>query len=194
MLDADAGDMARMLSDNCPEITGVARVRAPRIPADEVTFSGGAPYGVVASLIDLMNYLPDDVLTKVDRASMAVSLESRAPLLDHRVAEFATRLPWSMRGGRGNEKRALRHLLYRHVPRPLVDRPKMGFSVPIARWLRNELRPWAEDLLASELLGSDPFIAPAALRAQWVEHVEGRADRSALLWSALMYLAWRAAS
>lgn len=193
MLRADDGELAQMLSDNCPDVAALV----PNAPPDTQSrmlpdaSSLKVPYGVIAALQDLLAYLPDDVLTKVDRASMSVSLESRAPLLDHRVVEFACRLPWSMRGGDGNRKVALRHLLYRLVPQPLVDRPKMGFSVPVAAWLRNELRPWAEGLLADDRAHRDGLIDRAALAACWKEHRDGRTDRSPLLWSALMFLAWR---
>jgi asparagine synthase (glutamine-hydrolysing) len=194
MLRADDTALAQMLSDNCPDIAAVvpdARIGAGS-PVHSRESLPDAPYGVIASLQDLLAYLPDDVLTKVDRATMSVSLESRAPLLDHRVVEFACRLPWSIRGGDGNRKRVLRHLLYRLVPQRLVDRPKMGFSVPIAAWLRNELKPWAQALLADESAHRDGLLDRAALAARWTEHADGRADRSPLLWSALMFLAWRA--
>lgn len=193
MLRADDAELARMLSDNCPDVTALVPDARLGVPSREHlnNSSPNAPYGVTAALQDLVAYLPDDVLTKVDRASMAVSLESRAPLLDHRVVELSCRLPWSMRGGDGNRKVAMRHLLYRLVPRPLVDRPKMGFSVPIAAWLRNELKPWAEALLADDRAHRDGLIDRAALAACWKEHLDGRTDRSPLLWSALMFLAWR---
>jgi asparagine synthase (glutamine-hydrolysing) len=122
---------------------------------------------------------------------MRVSLESRAPLLDHRIAEWAQHLPWSMRGGAGNEKRVMRRLLYRLVPQTLVDRPKMGFSLPIARWLREELRPWAEDLMNDPRAMRDNLLDPARVRGVWNEHQQQRSDRSALLWSILMFCAWR---
>jgi asparagine synthase (glutamine-hydrolysing) len=191
-LSADELSLARMLSDNCPDIAALVTGALPALPVPALQSPEHAPYGVTAALLDLQTYLPDDVLTKVDRASMSVSLESRAPLLDHRVAELACRLPWPLRGNNGNEKRVLRHLLYRYIPRSLVDRPKMGFSVPIAAWLRNELRPWTEDLLASDALRNDPWLNADHLQARWREHRDGQADRSPLLWSALMYLSWRA--
>lgn len=193
MLRADHGELARMLSDNCPDVAALvpdARLGAPSREAPDDS-SPGAPYGVIAALQDLLAYLPDDVLTKVDRASMSVSLESRAPLLDHRVVEFSCRLPWSMRGGDGNRKVVMRHLLYRLAPQAFVDRPKMGFSAPIADWLRHELRPWADALLADDRAHRDGLIDRAALAACWKEHLDGRADRSPLLWSALMFFAWR---
>lgn len=194
LLRADDGELARMLSDNCPDVAALvadAQLDAPLRKASDDS-SPTAPYGVIAALQDLLAYLPDDVLTKVDRASMSVSLESRAPLLDHRVVEFSCRLPWSMRGGDGNRKVVMRHLLYRLVPQALVDRPKMGFSVPIADWLRNGLRPWAEALIADDRAHRDGLIDRAALATYWKEHLDGQADRSPLLWSALMFFAWRA--
>lgn len=193
MLRANDADLAQVLSDNCPDVAALvpdARLAA-RFP-EQPNNLADVPYGVIAALQDLLAYLPDDVMTKVDRASMSVGLESRAPLLDHRVVEFACRLPWSMRGGDGNRKVAMRHLLYRLVPQALVDRPKMGFSVPIAAWLRNELKPWAEALLDDDRVHRDGLIDRAALCACWKEHLDGRVDRSPLLWSALMFLAWRA--
>ncbi|HEU0199644.1 MAG TPA: asparagine synthase (glutamine-hydrolyzing) [Burkholderiaceae bacterium] len=192
MLAAEPLELARMLSDNCPDFADLLPRTAVAEPVDDLRIATNAPYGVVASLLDIRTYLPDDVLTKVDRASMAVSLESRAPLLDHRLVEFACRLPWSMRAAGTNKKKVLRQLLYRYVPKPLVDRPKMGFSVPIASWLRKELRPWAEELIAGKAGRDDVLIDRNALQARWVEHQERRADRSPMLWAALMYLAWRA--
>lgn len=142
-------------------------------------------------LIDLTTYLPDAVLAKVDRASMATSLEVRVPLLNHRLIEFALGLPAHarMRGGQG--KWLLRQLLYKYVPQALVDRPKAGFSVPIGLWLRGPLRAWAEDLLSETALRESGVLNAAGVSRRWREHVEGRADWSYPLWSVLMFQAWR---
>ena len=141
-------------------------------------------------LADQMTYLPDDLLAKVDRASMAVSLEVRAPLLDHRVIEFSWRLPGSLklRGSRG--KWILRQVLYRRVPKDLVERPKMGFSVPIDRWLRGPLRTWAAGLLSPDALG-DSGLDAAAIARVWKDLIEGRRPAGAALWAVIMFQAWR---
>ena len=141
-------------------------------------------------LADQMTYLPDDLLAKMDRASMAVSLEVRAPLLDHRVVEFSWRLPASfkLRGTFG--KWLLRQVLYRRVPKDLVERPKMGFSVPIDRWLRGPLRKWADDLLSRDAL-DDSGLAPTAIVRAWRDLLDGRRPAGAALWAVIMFQAWR---
>jgi asparagine synthase (glutamine-hydrolysing) len=144
----------------------------------------------MAMLTDFTNYLPDDILTKVDRASMAVSLEARVPVLDHRVVEFAWRLPLHFKIRNGQTKWALRQALYRHVPAELVERPKMGFSVPIDLWLRGPLREWAEDLLSSEQLGRYGFFSVKPIREKWEEHVSGVCNWQYLLWPVLMFQSW----
>lgn len=139
---------------------------------------------------DAAQYLPDDVLTKVDRASMAVSLETRLPLLDHRVLAFAWRLPMTMKLGEDGGKVILRQLLARYVPRELFERPKKGFAVPMAGWLRGGLRDWAEDLLSESRLRADGFFNPAPIRAAWQAHLTDQADLSHMVWTILMFQQW----
>jgi asparagine synthase (glutamine-hydrolysing) len=141
--------------------------------------------------IDSVTYLPDDILAKVDRASMAASLEARVPLLDVRVAEMAWTLARSQKLRAGRGKWALREVLHRHVPPELVDRPKMGFGAPVGEWIRGALRDWAEDLLSPQALEADGVLEPALIRARWREHLEGRFNWQYPLWAVLMFQSWR---
>jgi asparagine synthase (glutamine-hydrolysing) len=140
--------------------------------------------------LDFAGYLPDDCLLKVDRASMAASLEVRCPLLDHRVVELAWSLPLSMRADAVGAKRVLKAVLERYVPRTLFERPKRGFGVPIGAWLRGPLRDWAEALLDERRIATEGYLEPAEVRTLWRQHQSGRRDRQELLWHLLMFQAW----
>ncbi len=140
--------------------------------------------------LDGLTYLPDDILVKVDRAAMAVSLETRAPFLDRDVIEFAWSLPMHLKIRDGQGKWLLRRLLDRHVPRALLERPKMGFGIPLDAWLRGPLRDWAESLLAEDRLRREGFLNPVPVRAAWQAHLAGQASYGHRLWSVLMFQAW----
>jgi asparagine synthase (glutamine-hydrolysing) len=139
----------------------------------------------------MVGYLRGDVLVKLDRASMAASLEGRCPLLDHRVVEFAWRLPTSAKIGNGQGKLILRNLLGRYIPRHMIDRPKRGFDVPIGTWLRGPLRQWGSDIIASLRATPDDLLDVARIDRIWTSHLVGSADHSGDLWSVLMFQSWR---
>jgi len=177
-----------------------------RIWPDPIPVLGGNSYDLVDSYqelwtsgnnftdrmtyLDTATYLPDDILTKVDRAAMSNSLETRVPLLDHRIVEFAAQLPSSMKIYQGSGKLILRELLDRYIPRKLIERPKSGFGVPIGEWLKGPLKGWAEDLLTEQKLKNEEFFNVKKVRSVWEQHSSGKKNQQYQLWSVLMFQAW----
>ena len=190
----DIDDLYQSLVTEWPDAAGM--VVGGSIPSNLLDDRGRWPAlaDPVARMmaLDGMTYLPDDILAKVDRAAMAVSLETRAPFLDHRVVELAWRLPMHMKLRDGRGKWILRQLLDRHVPRSLVERPKMGFAIPLDAWLRGPLRDWAADLLDEGRLRREGFLEPRAIVRAWRSHMRGDGSFGYRLWSVLMFQAWNA--
>jgi asparagine synthase (glutamine-hydrolysing) len=149
-----------------------------------------APDATRIMYCDAVSYLPDDILAKVDRASMAVSLETRVPFLDHRVAAVAAQIPLAMKIHGPNGKQILRRLLYREAPRPLFERPKAGFAIPVGEWIRGPLRPWAEELLEPKRMAEEGWFNPVIVQRRWQDHLVGRRDSTPALWAILMFQAW----
>jgi asparagine synthase (glutamine-hydrolysing) len=141
-------------------------------------------------LLDSMSYLPDDILVKVDRAAMGVSLETRVPMLDHRLVEFAWSLPFNMKVRNSDSKWLLKQVLYRYVPRQIMERPKMGFGGPIDKWLRGPLRHWAEDLLDPVQMKLEGFFDPLPIQEKWQQHLSGDQNWQYLIWNVLIFQAW----
>jgi asparagine synthase (glutamine-hydrolysing) len=173
-----------------PEQVVLGGVEAPHLLSSAQRWPELGDFGQRMMYLDAMTYLPDDILVKVDRAAMASSLESRMPLLDHRVVEFVWSLPSHLRISDGESKQLLRQILYRYVPRALVDRPKMGFGIPVDLWLRGPLRDWAEALLTQRRLHEEGLLSPGAVRQKWLEHLSGKRDWRYLLWNVLAFQAW----
>ena len=205
---AQAGDKARKLAD----VLALGRPGLYRrlvshwMEPDDIVLGGQEPHGILwddelqgrfanavewMQRVDTTTYLPDDILTKVDRAGMAVSLETRVPMLDHRLVEFAWTLPMDMKVRNGGGKWLLRQVLARYVPPALFERPKMGFGLPVGEWLRGPLRDWAESLLDERRLRDGGLVAPEPVRRHWQEHLSGNRNWQYLLWDVLMLEAWR---
>jgi len=174
----DPGDLVLGVTEPLTAVTDRAQHPALPDPARQMMY------------LDAVSYLPDDILAKVDRASMGVSLEARVPLLDHRIVEFAWHLPLAFNIRDGQSKWLLRQVLYQYVPPSLIDRPKSGFGVPIGAWLRGPLREWAEDLLTEKTLRQEGFFNPLPIRQKWSEHLAGRRNWQYHLWVVLMFQAW----
>ncbi len=205
---ANAGDklhkLAEIMASSAPEQIYLGLVSSWKRPVD-VVVNGNEPFTALTEdgrwaglpdftqrmmLLDTITYLPDDILTKLDRAAMSVSLETRVPMLDHRLVEFAWRLPLSFKIRNGQGKWLLRQVLHKYVPRNLIERPKTGFGVPIDAWLRGPLREWAESLLGQSRLQHDGFFNAALIRQKWAEHLSGKRSWQYQLWSVLMFQAW----
>jgi asparagine synthase (glutamine-hydrolysing) len=176
-----------------PETVMAGNVSEPPSHLDDPLPAFGADDPAMRMMLqDMRSYMPDDILCKVDRAAMGVSLETRTPFLDPDVIALAARLPMAMKIRDGQGKWALRQVLYQHVPREMIERPKVGFAIPIGIWLRGPLRDWAEELLSPERLAKDGFFDPEIIRQTWAEHLSGRRDWSARIWTILMFQAWHA--
>jgi asparagine synthase (glutamine-hydrolysing) len=160
--------------------------------AFDMNVAPGAPDAVRMMYCDAVSYLPDDILCKVDRASMAVSLETRVPFLDHRVAELAAHIPVSMKIKGGKGKHILRQLLYREAPQALFERPKAGFGIPVGEWIRGPMRGWAEELLDGTRLKQQGIFDPDVVRRRWAQHLGHERDATPALWAVLMFQAWAA--
>ncbi|MCB1637484.1 MAG: asparagine synthase C-terminal domain-containing protein, partial [Thiothrix sp.] len=193
ILQVDSSDiMYRMLTAHWADPEQLVRGLSglPDLDAPQTPVPPGLSLMEHMMFLDTMSYLPGDLLVKVDRTAMANSLETRAPYLNHRVVEHAWSLPLDLKIRDGQGKWILRQILYRHVPRALIERPKKGFGVPMGQWLRGSLRDWAEELLQPARLAGEGFFDPESVRQKWREHVNGIHDWQYHLWDVLVFQAW----
>jgi asparagine synthase (glutamine-hydrolysing) len=193
----DAATLDSLVANFLDDWTGYGSPILPLAPLPseggfDLALSPGAPDVSRMMYSDAVHYLPDDILCKVDRAAMAVSLETRVPFLDHRVAELAARIPLSMKIRGGTGKAILRKLLYRHAPEKLFRRPKAGFAVPVGEWIKGPMRPWAEELLEPNRINNDGFFDAEAVQRRWRLHLAGEQDATQALWTILMFQTWKA--
>lgn len=191
-IDCSRGELYFQLVSHWPAPAKVVRgsTEPPTVLAGLLSTPGGSSFEECMMYWDFMTYLPNDILVKVDRAAMAVSLETRVPMLDHRVIEFAWSLPLALRLRQGEGKWILKQLLSRYVPPALTTRPKTGFGIPIDSWLRGPLREWAEELLDENRLRTEGFFEPEPIREKWRAHVAGGRNWAYWLWDVLMFQAW----
>jgi asparagine synthase (glutamine-hydrolysing) len=173
-----------------PDQVVIGAAEPPTLPTLESSWPNLKDFESKMMAIDAMTYLPDDILVKVDRAAMAVSLETRVPFLDHRLVEFAYQIPLHMKIRNSTAKWLLREVLHKYVPRKIMDRPKMGFAVPLEDWLRGPLRDWGESLLSKSRLNEEGFLRPDPIREKWTQHISGKRNWHHQLWSVLMFQAW----
>lgn len=193
----DARDLDDVVASFLDEWGGKDSPVLPKAPlpanaAFDMSLSRDAPEITRMMYCDAVSYMPDDVLCKVDRAAMSVSLETRVPFLDHRLTAVAARVPLSMKVGGRTGKQILRKLLYKHAPREMFERPKAGFAVPVGEWIKGPLRPWAEDLLAPSRLDSGGYFDSRKVAERWRSHLAGERDSTQALWTVLMFQSWLA--
>jgi len=180
-----------LISHTCePATLVIGGEEPPTLLTEDIAYFGGLSDVQRMMALDLLTYMPDDILVKVDRAAMGVSLETRVPFLNHRLVEFAWTLPQSIKLRHGQAKWPLRQVLNRYVPRELIDRPKMGFGVPLHDWLRGPLRDWAETLLDEKRLCREGIFDSVLIRKLWCEHLRGKRNRTYLIWNILVFQAW----
>jgi len=173
-----------------PEALIPGSKEVPTLPTDSKNWADIEDFTRAIMYLDMVCYLPDDILVKLDRASMGVSLETRMPFLDHHVVEFACKVPLNMKIRNNQGKWLLRQVLYKYIPKEMIERPKMGFAVPIDSWLRGPMRDWAEDLLSSKRLKEGGFFKSEPIRKIWQAHLSGRGNYQHHLWNVLMFQAW----